>query len=108
MKKLSEHNLLDNELYNLDSNIIWKKANSIELKQKLITDIKKQSYRAKFNRFIGHLVRIGALAVILFIGFIFISQKVSDDPLTNAGNNKEINQPELSIKNKDETIVYTV
>ncbi|MFJ5761059.1 hypothetical protein ACIQAA_18515 [Neobacillus sp. NPDC093182] len=108
MKKLSEHSILDNELNKLDSNIIWKKANSNELKQKLITDINKQSYRAKFNRFIGHSVRIGALAAVLFIGFIFISQKVSDVSLINAGNNKEeINQPELPIQKKDETIVYT-
>jgi hypothetical protein len=107
VKKLSEYSILDNELYKLDSNIIWKKANSNELKQKLITDINKQSYRAKFNRFIGHSVRIGALAAVLFIGFIFISQKVSNESLTNAGNNKEINQPELPKQNKDETIVYT-
>lgn len=107
MKKLSEHRILDNELYKLDSNIIWKKANSNELKQKLITEINKQSYRAKLNRFIGHSVRIGALAAVLFIGFIIISQKVSNESLTNAGNNKEINQPQLPEQNKDETIVYT-
>jgi hypothetical protein len=107
VKKLSEHSMLDNELYKLESNIIWKKANSNELKQKLITDINKQTYRAKFNKFIGHSVRIGALAAVLFIGFIFLSQNVKNEPFTNGGNNKEINQPELPIKNKDETIVFT-
>lgn len=107
MEKWSEHSILDSDLYQLDSNIIWKKANNNELKQKLITDIYKQSYRAKFNRFIGHSVRIGAFAVVLFIGFIFISQKISNESLTNAGNNKEINQPELPTQNKDESIVYT-
>jgi hypothetical protein len=107
VKKLSEHSILDNELYKLESNIIWKKANSNELKQQLITDLSKQSYRAKFKRFMGHSVRFGALAAVLFIGFIFISQKVSNESLTNAGNNKEINQTELPQQNKDETIVYT-
>jgi hypothetical protein len=107
VKKLSEHSILDNELYKLESNIIWKKANSNKLKQQLITDLSKQSYRAKFKRFMGHSVRFGALAAVLFIGFIFISQKVSNESLTNAGNNKEINQTELPIQNKDETIVYT-
>jgi hypothetical protein len=107
VKKLSEHSMLDNELYKLESNIIWKKANSNELKQKLITDINKQSYRAKFNKFIGHSVRIGASAAVLFIGFIFLSQNVKNVPFTNGGNNKEINQPELPIKNKDEKIVFT-
>jgi hypothetical protein len=108
VKKLSEHSILDNELYKLESNIIWKKANSNELKQQLITDLSKQSYRAKFKRFMGNSVRFGALAAVLFIGFIFfISQKVSNESLTNAGNNKEINQTELPKQNKDETIVYT-
>ncbi|WHY03314.1 hypothetical protein [Neobacillus sp. DY30] len=107
MKKLSEDSIIDIELYKLESNIIWKKANSNELKQQLITDLSKLSYRAKFKRFIGHSVRFGSLAAVLFIGFIFISQKVSIESLTNAGNNKEIYQHELPKQNKDETIVYT-
>jgi hypothetical protein len=107
VKKLSEHSILDNELYKLESDMIWKKANSNELKQKLITDLNKQSYRSKFNRFIGHSVRIGALAAVLFIGFIFLSQNVSHDPFTNVGNNEEINQSEIQIKNGDETIAFS-
>jgi hypothetical protein len=107
VKKLSEHSILDDELYKLDSNMIWTKANSNELKQKLITDINKQSSRSKFNRFIGHSVRIGALAAVLFIGFIFLFQNVNDDSFTNGGNNKELNQTELQIKNRDETIVFS-
>jgi hypothetical protein len=107
VKKLSKHSILDNELYELDSNIIWKKSNCNELKQKLITDINKQSYRAKYNIFIGHSVRIGALAAVLFIGFIFLSQNVSNEPFTNGGNNKDINPTELQIKNKDESNVFS-
>jgi hypothetical protein len=107
VKKLSDHSIFDNELYKLDSDIIWKKANSIELKKKLMADMNKKSQRGKVNMFIGHFVRVGAVAAIVFIGFIFLNQNIKDAPFMNGSNIEEINQLELPIKSGDQTVAIT-
>lgn len=102
MKEQYERSMLDIDLCRLESDIVWKKANSENLKFKLVRDMKKRHIKSKLYYLSSHFVRISACAVALGIAFILIKQDDFKEHTTSFGSY----QSDTSLFDAEDQVVF--
>ncbi|MGN7938470.1 hypothetical protein [Virgibacillus sp. 6R] len=102
MKEQFERSMLDIDLCRLETDIVWKQANSEDLKFKLVRDMKKRHIKSKLYYLSTYFVRISACAVALGIAFILIKQDDFKEHTTSHGSY----QSDLSSFDAEDQVVF--
>jgi hypothetical protein len=108
LRKQYKTNILDADLSNLEKDIVWKDSQNDELKNKLLSDINKLSFRSKIAKIMGLPVRICVVAAVIFIAFVMVKQEdFNVGHSSNGSIPNKINSSEQQIQNKDVSVTFT-
>jgi hypothetical protein len=108
MKNQFESSRLDREFSDLNTDIVWKNANNHELKNKLVSDINKLSFRSKLNKFVGSSLRLGAVTAVLMITFVLVKQDgFNHQSSTGSNHNATTNTADITVQNQDVSVVFS-
>lgn len=108
MKKQYDYSYLDYALKQLESNIEWKKANDIDLKQKLIRDINKRKTNDIFKSVLGVAYRVSIVAVVALIVFIMVKQESLFNQNTSSKSTTTFEQKEHEKKEENTKSVQSI
>ncbi|MEH7440605.1 hypothetical protein V7182_24445 [Neobacillus drentensis] len=108
MKKPYKGSILDNELAQLESDIVWKNGQSDLMKERLIRDLHKTSVKTRPNKVFAFPIRMCVVAAVLVIAFVLVKQDDFNRSHSSRSSDPEgINTFEQPIQNKDVSVTFS-